>query len=87
MIHDTVKRYTYHPMESELGETWEAGYFNDKDRAFHQTFDKHADALLQALKAAGPPPVPAYAGYRALLLADAAIRSFETGIRVKVPAS
>jgi len=84
LIQDTVKRYTYHPMESELGEIWEAGYFNDKDREFHRTLDKHIDVLLQALKAGAPPPVPADAGYRALLLADAAIRSYEQGRRVKV---
>ncbi|TBL76101.1 Gfo/Idh/MocA family protein [Paenibacillus thalictri] len=84
VIHDTVKRYTYHPLDNELGETWEAGYFNDVDRGFHRTFDKHADALFEALRAGKQPPIHAEAGYRALLLADAAIRSFEQGCRVKV---
>lgn len=84
VIHDTVKRYTYHPLGSELGETWEAGYFNDQEREFHRTFDKHVDALLHALQAGKRPPVPAEAGYRALSLAHAAIRSFEQGCRVTV---
>ncbi|CAG7607974.1 Myo-inositol 2-dehydrogenase [Paenibacillus solanacearum] len=84
VIHDTVKRFVYHPAESELGEVWEAGYFNDRDRAFHRTFDTHFDALLQAFRAGERPPVPAEAGYRALLLAEAAIRSFEQGVRVTV---
>jgi myo-inositol 2-dehydrogenase / D-chiro-inositol 1-dehydrogenase len=84
VIHDTVKRYTYHPAGSELGEIWEAGYFNDVDREFHRTFDKHVDALLEALKSGGQPPIHAEAGYRALQIADAAIRSFESGSRVRV---
>ncbi|NBD25650.1 Gfo/Idh/MocA family protein [Paenibacillus glycinis] len=84
VIHDTVKRYTFHASGSEIGESWEAGYFNDADREFHRTFDKHADALLQALRAGRRPPVEAAAGYRALLVAEAAIRSFESGRRVTV---
>ncbi|UVI33185.1 Gfo/Idh/MocA family protein [Paenibacillus spongiae] len=84
VIHDTVRRYTYHPRGSELGEVWEAGYFNDMDREFHRTFDKHVDALLAAFKAGERPPVHAEAGMRALKIADAAIRSWKTGARVRV---
>lgn len=84
VIHDTVKKYTFHSAGSEVGESWEPGYFNDADREFHRTFDKHVDALLQALRHGELPPVHARAGYRALLLADAAIRSFESGRRVRV---
>ncbi|MBO7745373.1 Gfo/Idh/MocA family oxidoreductase [Paenibacillus sp. MWE-103] len=84
VIHDTVKKYTYHAAGSEIGESWEAGYFNDADREFHRTFDKHADAVLAALRAGEAPPVGAMAGYRALLVADAAVRSFESGRRVAV---
>ncbi|MCQ6559357.1 Gfo/Idh/MocA family protein [Paenibacillus mendelii] len=84
VIHDTVKRYAYHPKGSELGEVWEAGYFNDTDREFHRTFDKHFDALLAAFKAGEQPPVHAEAGHRALKVADAAIRSWKTGTRVIV---
>lgn len=82
VIEDTVRRYTFHPHGSELGETWQAGYFNDMDREFHRTFDRYMDALLAAFRAGAPPPVPAEAGRRALQLAMAAIESFETGRRV-----
>ncbi|MCC3375035.1 Gfo/Idh/MocA family protein [Cohnella sp. REN36] len=85
VIHDTVKRYTFHAKGSEVGESWEPGYFNDADREFHRTFDKHVDALLGAFRRGERPPIEAEAGYRALLLADAAVRSFESGTRVKVP--
>ena len=83
-IEDTVKRYTFHRAGEETGETWEAGYFNDWDREFHRTFDDHLDALLAAFKRGEQAPVPAGAGYRALLLAQAAIESFETGRRAAV---
>ena len=65
---------------------WEAGYFNDVDRGFERTFDKHAEALLRALRSGAPPPVHARAGRRAILLAEAIVRSFEAGERVSVPA-
>ena len=66
-------------------QVWQAGYFNDTDRDFHATFDRHVDDLLPALRGGGPPPVPASAGRRALVLAHAVIRSFETGARVATP--
>ncbi|OZB99003.1 Gfo/Idh/MocA family protein [Paenibacillus sp. XY044] len=85
VIQDTVKKYTFHAAGSEIGESWEAGYFNDADREFHRTFDRHVDALLHALRNGQAPPVDAEAGYRVLLLAEAAIRSYEQGCRVKLP--
>lgn len=84
VIHDTVKRYTFHSSGNEIGESWEAGYFNDVDREFHRTFDKHVDDLLDALRKGEKPPIHAQSGHRALVIADAAIRSFESGKRVKV---
>ncbi|HEY4431122.1 MAG TPA: Gfo/Idh/MocA family oxidoreductase [Paenibacillus sp.] len=84
VIHDTVKRYTFHRAGHEIGETWEAGYFNDVDREFHQTFDKHMEGLLTALRNGHEPPIHAKAGYRTLLIANAAIRSYESGRRVKI---
>ncbi|MBB6733817.1 Gfo/Idh/MocA family protein [Cohnella zeiphila] len=84
VIHDTVRRYTYHPSGSEIGEVWEAGYFNDEGRDFHRTFHRHLDALLGALRSGQEPPIPARAGHRALRLADAAIRSYETGTRIRI---
>lgn len=60
------------------------GYFNEA-RRFHGTFDRHVDDLLAAWRRGDPPPVPAGAGRRALELAHATIRSFETGRRVDLP--
>ncbi len=84
VIEDTVRRYTFHPVGSETGETWQAGYFNDTAREFQRTFDAYIDAMLSAFRAGLPPPVPAAAGRRALKLAWAAIQSFEQGRRVSV---
>jgi myo-inositol 2-dehydrogenase / D-chiro-inositol 1-dehydrogenase len=86
LIEDTVKRFTLSRAGNEAREVWEAGYFNDVDREFHRTFDKHAAALLAALRCGEAPPVPATAGYRTLELAYAIISSFESGHRVPVPA-
>ncbi len=82
LIEDTVRRYALHTVGNETGEVWQAGYFNDLDREFHRTFDRHMDVLFEAFKQGKEPPVHAQAGRRALLLAHAAIRSFETGKRV-----
>jgi predicted dehydrogenase len=85
LIEDTVGRYTFTRAGSEVSSVWRAGYFNDIDRGFHRTFDKHVDDLLRALREGRPPPVHARAGRRALALAQAIIRAFETGARVDVP--
>ena len=85
VIEDTVRRFTFQQAGSETGEVWSAGYFNDRDREFHRTFDLYVEALLTAFKSGLPPPVPASAGRRALALAYAAIESFETGNRVAPP--
>lgn len=82
LVEDTVRRFTYSRAGSELSQVWEAGYFNDVDREFHRTFDRHVDAVLAALREGREPPVPARAGRRALELALAAIASAETGRRV-----
>lgn len=59
---------------------WQAGYFTDRAREFHRIFGRHADAFRRG----DPPPVHARAGHRALVLAYAAIGSFESGLRVAV---
>lgn len=82
LIQDTVRRYTYQRAGDETASVWQAGYFNDTDRSFHATFDRHVDDLLAALRDGGRPPVPLDAGRRALAVAEAVIRSFETGARV-----
>jgi predicted dehydrogenase len=81
-VEDTVRRYTFQETGSETGEAWSAGYFNDRDREFHRTFDAYIEAMLAAFKNGQPPPVPASAGRRALALAYAAIESFETGRKI-----
>jgi len=70
LIHDIVR-------ERDIQES-------DESRDFHVTFDRHVEAVVAALRAGDPPPVPATAGRRALRLALAAIESFETGRRVGV---
>lgn len=83
-IEDTVRKFTFHPVGSEVGETWQAGYFNEQDRSFLQTFDRHVDALLAAFRRGEAPPVHARAGRRALALAQACVQSFREGRRVSV---
>jgi myo-inositol 2-dehydrogenase/D-chiro-inositol 1-dehydrogenase len=85
LIDDTVRRYSFQRAEDETAQVWQAGYFNDTDRSFHATFDRHVDELLAALRAGGPPPVPISAGRRALQLAEAVISSHESGARVTTP--
>jgi len=81
-IEDTVRRLTISRSGDESSVVWEAGYFNDSARDFHQTFDRHVDALVPALLAGAEPPIHARAGRRALALAYSCIESFETGCRV-----
>ena len=82
LIDDTVRRYSFQHAEDETAQVWQAGYFNDTDRSFHATFDRHVDELLAALRSGGPPPVHISAGRRALMLAEAVISSYESGSRV-----
>jgi len=86
VVEDTVKRFTLHRHGSDLGETWEAGYFDDRNRDFHHTMDRHLEAILAAFRAGRAPPIPITAGQRAVHLAHAAIRSWTDGVRVSVPA-
>jgi predicted dehydrogenase len=81
---DTVKRFTHSTAGDETRQVWEAGYFNDRDRDFDHMFESHLDDLLVALREGDDPPIHARAGRRALLLADACIRSFDEGRRVTV---
>lgn len=82
VVEDTVRRYSFQRAGSETAEVWEAGYFNDPDREFHHTIDRHIEAVLEAYREGAPPPVHARAGRRALQLAFAGIQSYETGTRV-----
>jgi myo-inositol 2-dehydrogenase / D-chiro-inositol 1-dehydrogenase len=85
LVEDTVQRYTFTQAGSEVSSVWQAGYFNDVDRQFHRTFDKHVAELLTAFRKKQAPPVHARDGRRALALALAIIHSFEAGTRVDVP--
>jgi predicted dehydrogenase len=82
LVEDTVRRLTLSRAGEETRSVWEAGYFNDEDRSFHQTFDKHVEDLIVALRSGGSPPVHARDGQRALKLAFGIIESFESGRRV-----
>lgn len=81
---DTVKRFTHSTPGSEVREVWEAGYFNDRDRDFDHMFELHLDELLSALRRSDEPPIHARAGRRALLLAEACIRSFHESRQITV---
>ncbi len=87
LVEDTVKRFTQSRTGDETRSVWEAGYFNDEARTFAYAFDRHVDHVLDALRTGNPPPIHARAGRRALELAWASVRSFETGRRVEVPSS
>jgi predicted dehydrogenase len=82
LVEDTVRRYTFQAAGEESALVWQAGYFNDRDREFHRTFDRHIDEVLSAFRRGEEPPIHARAGRRALQLAYTAIESFETGERV-----
>ena len=84
VIHDTVKKYSFHELDNEIYQVWESGYFNDIDREFHRTFDKHLDVMIQHFKDGKAPPVHAKAGRRALELAQACIKSYENKTFVEV---
>jgi myo-inositol 2-dehydrogenase/D-chiro-inositol 1-dehydrogenase len=85
-IEDTIRKFTFNAAGNETAEVWQAGYFNDRDREFHKTFDRHMEDVLAAFRQGEPPPIHARAGRRALVLALAAIESFQSGQRVVVPA-
>lgn len=85
LVVDTVRRFELQAAGSETAEVWEAGYFNDLDRGFHRTLDRHVDEILAALRAGVRPPIPVEAGRRALQLALASVQSFADGRRVATP--
>jgi predicted dehydrogenase len=84
LIEDTIKRFTFQRPGEETHMVWQAPYFADRERSFTATLDAHLDDLLPALRAGGQPPIHARCGRRALELALAAVRSFDTGMRVNV---
>ena len=87
LIADTVRRFEFQSAGEETAQVWEAGYFNDADREFHRTFDRHMDDILRAFRAGEAPPIDASWGRRMLRLAHAAIESYESGRRVMIEAN
>ncbi|HET6742720.1 MAG TPA: Gfo/Idh/MocA family oxidoreductase [Kribbella sp.] len=84
VIHDTVRALTFSKAGDPTEQRWHSTYFDDESRNFAGTFDRHVDALLEALRTGAEPPVHARAGRRALQLAHAAITSHETARRVSL---
>jgi len=82
---DTVRELVIQSAGDPIERRWSSGYFDDESRAFHSTFDRHVDVILEAFRRGAEPPIHARAGRRALQLALAAIESFETGRTVAVP--
>lgn len=86
VVHDTVKRFTLSRVGDEVRQVWEAGYFNDRQRDFYALFERHLDDVVAAFRAGLEPPIHARAGRRAVLIADACIRSADERRRVAVQA-
>jgi predicted dehydrogenase len=82
VIRDTVQELILSTAGEETHAVWRPGYFNDLGRTFTNTFDRHVDDVLRALRAGEPPPIHARAGRRAVELAEASVRSFDEGARV-----
>ena len=83
LIKDTVQELILSTAGDETQRVWRPGYFNDAGRTFTNTFDRHVEDVLTALRAGNEPPIHARAGRRALQLAVASVRSFQEGIRVE----
>ena len=84
VVSDTIREFQFQGAGDETARVWQAGYFNDRERSFEQTFDAHMDAVLAAFRAGEGPPIHASAGWRALQLAHAAIESHQSGRRVPI---
>lgn len=85
MIEDSVRKYTFQEKDNPLGETWEAGFFQDEEHAFACNTNRLINETINAFREGKQPPVHAREGLRALKLAYCAIESFEKGIRVTIP--
>jgi predicted dehydrogenase len=82
LIRDTVQELILSTTGEETHRVWRPGYFNDLGRTFTNTFDRHVEDILTALRAGEEPPIHARAGRRAVELAAASVRSFDDGVRV-----
>jgi predicted dehydrogenase len=82
VIRDTVQELMLSTAGEETHRVWRPGYFNDLGRTFTNTFDRHVEDILTALRAGEEPPIHARSGRRAVELAAASVRSFDGGARV-----
>ena len=82
LIEDTVQQLTLSTVGDPVARVWRPGYFDDSARDFKNTFDKHVEDILVALRSGNEPPIHARAGRRAVELGEATVRSFTEGIRV-----
>ena len=82
VIRDTVQELMLSTAGEETHRVWRPGYFNDLGRTFTNTFDRHVEDILTALRAGEEPPIHARSGRRAVELAAASVRSFDDGERV-----
>ena len=82
VIRDTVQELMLSTAGEETHRLWRPGYFNDLGRTFTNTFDRHVEDILTALRAGEEPPIHARSGRRAVELAAASVRSFDDGARV-----
>jgi predicted dehydrogenase len=82
VIRDTVQELMLSKAGEETYRVWRPGYFNDLGRTFTNTFDRHVEDILTALRAGDEPPIHARSGRRAVELAIASVRSFDDGVRV-----
>src|ERR1700690_1680926 len=82
VIRDTVQELMISTAGEETHRVWRPGDFNDLGRTFTNTFDRHVEDILTALRAGEEPPIHARAGRRAVELAAASVRSFDDGARV-----
>ena len=82
VIRDTVQELMLSTAGEETHRVWRPGYFNDLGRTFTNTFDRHVEDILTALRAGEEPPIHARSGRRAVELAAASVRSFDDGARV-----
>jgi predicted dehydrogenase len=83
LVKDTVQELILSTAGEETHRVWRPGYFNDEGRTFTHTFDRHVEDVLTALRAGGEPPIHARSGQRAVELAEASVRSFSDGVRVR----
>ena len=84
LIEDQVKKFTFNKVGSEVAEVWQAGFFNDYEREFLRTFDKHFNEVINSFLKGNKPPIHAIKGKRALQIAIASIKAMKTNKTVNL---